>query len=80
MNPNPIDPVIDEIRELRHRISERCGHDPVRLVAYYQQVQEQYRDRLAGPANASDQADNPLTGTSSILPTPSPSMHPAHER
>ena len=28
MNPTPSDPVIDEIREVRHRISERFGHDP----------------------------------------------------
>ena len=29
MNQNPHDdPVIDEIRDLRHRISERFSHDP----------------------------------------------------
>jgi len=42
----PNDPVIDEIRKVRHRISERCGHDAERLVAYYMALQEQYRDRL----------------------------------
>lgn len=46
MNTDHGDPVIDEIREIRHRISEECGHDPARLVAYYIQFQEQYRDRL----------------------------------
>ena len=40
------DPVIDEIREIRHRISAMCGHDPAKLVAYFQQIQEQYSDRL----------------------------------
>lgn len=40
------DPVIDEIREIRHRISEKFGHDPAKLVAYYMQMQEQYRERL----------------------------------
>ncbi|MBC7817643.1 MAG: hypothetical protein IAG10_12185 [Planctomycetaceae bacterium] len=45
MNPMP-DPVIDEIREIRHRISAMCDHDPAKLVAYFQQIQEQYRDRL----------------------------------
>lgn len=41
------DPVIDEVREVRHRISARFDHDPVRLVAYYMELQEQrYRDRL----------------------------------
>ena len=40
------DPVIDEVREVRHRISERFGHDPAKLVAYYMELQEQYKDRL----------------------------------
>ena len=46
MNPPLPDPVIDEIREIRHRISVLCDHDPAKLVAYFQQIQEQYRDRL----------------------------------
>lgn len=46
MNQTPPDPVIDEIREVRHQISERCGHNSERLVAYYMALQEQYRDRL----------------------------------
>jgi hypothetical protein len=45
------DPVIDEVREIRHRISERFGHDPERMVAYYMELQKQYRDRFAeGPS------------------------------
>jgi hypothetical protein len=47
MNPTiPPDPAIDEIREIRHRISTRCDHDPAKLVAYLMQYQEQFRDRL----------------------------------
>ncbi|HSN86280.1 MAG TPA: hypothetical protein VL025_05945 [Thermoanaerobaculia bacterium] len=40
------DSVIQEIREVRHRISERFGHDPSRLVAYYMELQKDYQDRL----------------------------------
>ncbi|HUU59662.1 MAG TPA: hypothetical protein VMZ50_08965 [Phycisphaerae bacterium] len=41
------DPIIDEIREIRHRISEECGHDSARLVEYYIKLQEtEYADRL----------------------------------
>lgn len=40
------DPVIDEVREVRHRISARFDHDPERLVAYYMELQKQYQDRL----------------------------------
>ena len=40
------DPVIDEVREVRQRISARFGHDPARLVAYYMELQERHRDRL----------------------------------
>ncbi len=40
------DPVIDEIREVRHRISARFDHDPSKLVAYYMELQKRYQDRL----------------------------------
>jgi hypothetical protein len=48
MKKTKADPAIDEIREIRHRISERFGHDPERLVAYYMELQEKYRDRFVG--------------------------------
>jgi hypothetical protein len=46
------DPVIDEIREVRHRISERFDHDPSKLVAHYMELQEHYKDRLIGAEHA----------------------------
>ena len=51
------DQPIDEIREVRRRISARFDHDPVRLVAYYVKLQEQYRDRLINPAQATEEKD-----------------------
>jgi len=39
------DAVVEEIREVRHRISERFGHDPERLFQHYLELQEEYRDR-----------------------------------
>ena len=52
-----IDPVIEEIREVRHQISARVDHDPARLVAYYMKLQEHYRDRLIDPSKTSRNAD-----------------------
>ena len=46
MKQNPSDPVIDEIREVRHRISARFDHDPTQMVAFYMEMQKQYQDRL----------------------------------
>ena len=57
MNPNPNDPVIDEIREVRQRISERFAHDPTLLVAYYREFQERYRDRLIATPKPPDRTD-----------------------
>jgi hypothetical protein len=52
MKPLPPDPVIDEIREVRHRISAQFDHDPKRLVAYYMELQEKYKERLlSNPEN-----------------------------
>ena len=46
MKQNLSDPVIDEIREVRHRISARFDHDPTQMVAFYMEMQKQYEDRL----------------------------------
>jgi hypothetical protein len=60
MKANQSDPVIDEVRQVRHRISERFDHDPARLVAYYMELQQRYRERFAGTREADDaRADQP---------------------
>lgn len=51
------DQPIEEVRELRRRISARFEHDPARLVAYYIKLQEQYRDRLIDPSKTSEEKD-----------------------
>ena len=43
------DPVTDTVRAARHAISERCGHDPKKLIDYYFQRQEALQGRLVGP-------------------------------
>jgi hypothetical protein len=58
MNPNPSDPIIDEIREVRHRISEQCAHDPARLVAYYIEFQVRYRNRLVETTKPAEDIDH----------------------
>jgi hypothetical protein len=42
------DPVIDEVRDVRRKISARFGHDPRRLVEHYIELQKQHADRLEG--------------------------------
>ena len=37
---------IAAIREVRHRLSERFGHDPYRLVAYLMELQEEHSEKL----------------------------------
>ena len=57
MKQSQNDPVIDEIREVRHRISARFGHDPARLVAYYMELQKQYQDRLIKTGKTAERTD-----------------------
>ena len=57
MSQERSDPVIDEIRQVRHEISARFDHDPARLVAYYMEFQKRYRDRLIDRSNAPDRDD-----------------------
>lgn len=54
MKPTQNDPVIDEVREVRHRISAQFDHDPARLVAYYMELQKQYGDRFIKTATHPD--------------------------
>ena len=60
MSPNQSDPVIDEIREVRHRISARFDHDAARPVAYYVELQEGYGERLIDTAKAGQHEDQPV--------------------
>ena len=53
------DPVIDEIREVRHRISARFDHNPTQLVTFYMEMQKQYQDRLISPAKSTERRDQP---------------------
>jgi mRNA-degrading endonuclease RelE of RelBE toxin-antitoxin system len=57
VNETRSDPIIDQIREVRHRISEEFGHDPKRLVEHYMKLQEEkYADRLVRPAKPETEA------------------------
>ena len=42
----PQDPLIDEIRTARHRISERFGHDTKALMDHYRALEDKYRHRM----------------------------------
>ena len=59
MKQNLSDPVIDEIREVRHRISARFEHDPTQLVAFYMEMQKQYQDRLMETTKSTEGNDQP---------------------
>jgi hypothetical protein len=59
MSPTQRDPVVDEIRAIRHRISAQFDHDPARIVAYYQEIQRQFQDRLIQPGSGSDREGTP---------------------
>jgi len=59
--PDPDDEDIARVREVRHRISERFGHDPYRLVAHYierQQDREHSAVRTTEP-DAAGEAPRP---------------------
>jgi len=37
------DPLIDEIRQIRHEISAEFDHDPKKMYAYYKQVEKELK-------------------------------------
>ena len=42
LNPE-MNEVVKEVREMRMKISEECGHDLNKLLAYYQKVEKEMR-------------------------------------
>jgi len=59
--PDPDDEDIARVREVRHRISERFGHDPYSLIAHYIERQQE-RGHPSAPAaepNAAGDAQDP---------------------
>lgn len=55
------DPTIARIREIRHRISEECGHDPHKLVARYIEMQKQHQSQLMPPPKRMHFEENALS-------------------
>lgn len=54
-------PIVEEVRNRRHEISERFGHD---LKAYYRHLKElekKYRDRVVSQITVIPPNDPPLT-------------------
>jgi hypothetical protein len=51
------DAVIEEVRAVRRRISARFDHDPARLVAYYEELQKRYQDRLLDTSTTKNEKD-----------------------
>ncbi len=43
------DPVIDEVRSVRRKISAAYGHDIRKMIADHMKQQERYADRLITP-------------------------------
>ena len=46
------DVLIDEIRAVRRRISERFGHDTRALLAHYKSLEAKYKDRILRSASS----------------------------
>jgi hypothetical protein len=50
---------IEEIREIRRRISERFGHDPQRLGEHYIEYQKKFADRLISKRELDERKEKP---------------------
>ena len=57
MKQRQSDLVINELREVRHRISARFDHDPTRLVAFYMEMQRQFQGQLIEVTENAERSD-----------------------
>lgn len=46
MTKKKSDAGLEAIRKVRHEISAEMGHDPTRLLEYYNRLEAEYTDRL----------------------------------
>ena len=67
------DPVIDEIRRVRHLISAEMQHDPNKLVEYYRQAEAFFQrpaiSKPSRPTKACTEADDQPQPDSSTVPS-----------
>ena len=42
------DPVVQRVRDARHKIAEKAGYDPNRLLKWAKQIEAQYASRVVG--------------------------------
>ena len=63
------DPTLEAIRESRRQISRDAGHDAIRLIAHYRQMQAAFTGRiLLGPESNPTEQDAGPDGASSSSP------------
>ena len=55
------DPVIDEIRAVRRRISAQFDHDPDKLATHYLELEKRHADRLIGSTKEAAPKDEDAT-------------------
>ncbi len=51
------DPAIDEIREVRHRISAEFGHDTRALLDHYRELEKLHSGRMLRPRPRSQRSE-----------------------
>jgi hypothetical protein len=61
------DPTIEQIREIRRRISAMCDHNPRKLVEYYMEFQKKYQNRLSNPVEIADGCEEKVVGVEPVM-------------
>ena len=56
----------DEIRRVRHEMSQACGHDTQKLIEMINQSKSQYAHRIINPGKSSEQCDLPPLPSTSV--------------
>ena len=60
-------PILEEIRRVRHAISEEIGHDPHRITDYYAGIQADLKDRIVNRGGES-KTNRPIQCNEAVKP------------
>ena len=56
----------DEIRRVRHEMSQKCGHDARKLIEMINELTKDQSHRIISPGNTANQCDTPVIPTVGI--------------
>jgi hypothetical protein len=61
----------EQIRRVRHEMSEKCGHDPKKLIDMINELTKDHSHKIISPGTIAEHCNRPATPTTDFAPVTS---------